>query len=152
MTRKAMIGLALLTLAGCGGPPPVPPTVVDATITATADQNSGAPVAMRIYQLVSPAGFSGAQFFPLFDHDAATLKDDLVKRDDLLIAAGQSRSLQLLPSDRVHAIGIFAAYRDYEHTVWQAVIDIPAHRTSTLVITASKAGVAAKIEPFTPAK
>ena len=149
---------ALAGLAGCGSPPPpVPPTLVNATISAGPDVNAGpngaaAPVAVRIYQLVSPAGFAGAQFFPLFNGDAAVLKDDLVKRDDLLLAPGQSTTLALKPEDRAHAIGVFAAYRDYEHVDWRAMADIPAHQTSTLTVTAGKAGVTAKIEAVKPAK
>lgn len=158
MIGKVCAGAAMLALlAGCGGPPPVPPTVVNATVAAGADANAGAdgkgaPVALRIYQLVSPAGFAGAQFFSVFDKDAATLKDDIVKRDDLLLAPGQSKTLTLMPEDRAHAIGVFGAYRDYEHVVWHAVVDISAHQTSTLTVSADKSGVAAKIEPAKPAK
>ncbi len=156
LRRMGMAALALL--AGCGGPPPPPPpTMVKAAIAASADANAdaggaGAPVALRIYQLVSPTGFSGAQFFPLFDKDAATLKDDLVKRDDILLAPGQSRDLTLMPEDRAHAVGVFAAYRDYEHVTWHVAVDIPAHQTSTLTIAATKAGISADIRPAAPAK
>ena len=159
MTRGFAVTVlaALAVLAGCGGPPPIPPTLVTARISAGPDVNAGpdgasAPVAVRIYQLASPAGFAGAQFFPLFNGDAAVLKDDLVKRDDLLLAPGQSTTLALKPPDRVQAIGVFAAYRDYEHVVWHAVADVPAHQTSTLTVTAGRAGVTARIDPVKPAK
>jgi type VI secretion system protein VasD len=147
---------ALALVAGCGGPAPPPPTIINATISASADANAsasgaGSPVAVRIYQLVSPAAFTGAQFFPLFDKDAATLKDDLVKRDDLLLAPDQSRSLTLQPEDRAHAVGVFAAYRDYEHVDWHVVADIAAHQTSTLTVMVTKAGVTAKMQPAKPA-
>ncbi len=154
MTRGFAIALsAAALLAGCGSPPPpVPPTLVNASVTAEPDVNAGpdgaaAPVVVRVYQLVSPAGFGGAQFFPLFNGDAAVLKDDLVKRDDLLLAPGQSKTLALKPEDRVHAVGVFAAYRDYEHVTWHAVTDIPAHQTSTLTVRVGKAGVSMTIEP-----
>lgn len=145
--------LLLLALAACGGPPPVPPTLVAATATASPDANAaagsgaGAPVSLRIYQLVSPAAFEAAQFFSLFNNDAAALKDDLVKRDDLLLAPGQSKSLALAPADRVTAIAVFAAYRDYENVAWRAVVTVPPHLSSTLTVTAGKAGVTASIEP-----
>ena len=145
--------LLLMAVTACGGPPPVPPTLVAATASATSDANAaagggtGAPVSLRIYQLVSPAGFEAAQFFPLFNTDAATLKDDLVKRDDLLLAPGQSKTLALAPADRVTAIGVFAAYRDYENVAWRAVVTVPPHVSSTLTVTATRAGHTAKIEP-----
>lgn len=139
-------------LAACGPAPP-PPTLVDVSASATADANAagggggGAPVSLRVYQLASPAGFEAAQFFPLFNGDAAVLKDDLVKRDDLLLAPGQSRTLSLAPPDRAHAIGVFAAYRDYEHVTWRAVVAVPPNVRSTLTVVADKAGITARIAP-----
>ena len=55
----------LLVLAGCAPPPPPPPTVVNVRASAAADANAtpdgkGAPVAIRVYQLASKAGFEGA--------------------------------------------------------------------------------------------
>ena len=69
--------------------------------------------------------------------DAATLQADLVKRDDLLMAPGTTRTLTLMPESRVHAIGVFAAYRDYEHVTWRAVVAVPAQQTSALSVTAN---------------
>lgn len=147
--------LLLLAAAACGGPPPPPPTIVNAAIMAAADVNAGpggagAPVSLRLYQLVSQAGFEGAQFFPLFNGDAAVLKDDLVKRDDVLLAPGQSKTLTLSPPERAKAIGVFAAYREYEAVTWRAVVAIPANQTSTLTVTAGKAGLTVKVEPAKP--
>ena len=151
LSRSVWTALALL--AGCASPPPpVAPTIVNATIDASADTNGGAPVAVRVYQLVSSAAFNGAQFFPLFDKDAATLKDDLVKRDNLLLPPGQSRTIVLQPEDRAHVVGVFVALRDYEHATWHAVADIPAHKTSTLTVAVTKAGVSLMIEPVPLAK
>ena len=153
--RRLPLLLLLLAAAACGGPPPPPPTLLNAAVTVAADANAGpegtgAPVSLRIYQLVSPAGFEGAQFFPLFNGDAAVLKDDLVKRDDLLLAPGQSKALTLSPPDRAKAIGVFAAYRDYESVAWRAVAAIPANQTSTVTVTAGKAGLSIKIAPAKP--
>lgn len=142
--------LAVGALSGCGGPPPLPPTVVNATIATTPDANGSAPVSLRIYQLASPVGFEGAQFFQLFNGDQAVLKDDIVKRDDLLLAPGQSKTLVLTPPDRAKVIGVFAAYRDYEQVAWRGVAAIPANKTSTLTVTAGGAGVTVKIEPAKP--
>ena len=152
MTMRLAAFTLLAALAGCG-PAPVPPTLVNVAASAKADANAaggdavGSPVSIRIYQLVSPDGFEAAQFFPLFNGDAAVLKDDLVKRDDLLLAPGEAKTLALAPADRVTAIGVFAAYRDYENVTWRAVAAVPAHKTSTLTVVADKAGVTARITP-----
>lgn len=142
---------ATAALAACSPAPP-PPTLVAVKATAEADANAGpdgrgAPVSIRIYQLASPAGFEGAQFFQLFNGDAATLKDDIVKRDDLLLAPGTSKDLPLAPTDKVKAIGVFGAFRDYENAAWHAVVTVPPHESSVLTVTATKAGVTAKITP-----
>ena len=106
-------------LAGCGGPPPPPPTLVSVTLTAEPRSNDGAPLSVRVYQLASPVGFEAAQFFPLYNGDAVLLKDDLVKRDELLLAPGQSKTLSLAPTDKTTAIGVIGAYRDYETLTWR---------------------------------
>ena len=146
----AVVLAALLT--ACGGAPPPPPTVVNASVTAAKDVNAdpagaGAPIAIRVYQLVSATAFQASTFFPLYEKDTATLKDDLVKREDLLLAPGQSRTLTLMPEDRVHAIGVFAAYRDYEHVAWNRSVDVPAHQASKLTLSAGRAGLELAIEP-----
>lgn len=152
----AMAGVLAALLSGCGGaPPPLPPTVVNAALAAAPDVNAskggvGAPIAVRVYQLGTATAFKGSTFFPLFEKDAATLKDDLVKREDLLLGPGQSKALVLMPDERVHAIGVFAAYRDYEHAEWHTTVDVPAHQTSKLAITVQRAGVEATITPDKP--
>lgn len=151
---RGMLVAGVLAVAACGGgAPPVPPTLVTVVASASEDANAaagggtGAPVSLRVYQLASPAGFEAAPFFPLFNGDATVLKDDLVRRDDLLLAPGQSKALPLAPADRVTAVGVFAAYRDYENVAWRAVVAVPAHVRSRLVVMAGKAGVTARIEP-----
>jgi len=134
-------------LAGCGAPPPPPPpTVINMTLKATADANptvagQGAPVAIRVYQLASTSAFSGAEFFQLFSQDQATLGTDMIKRDDLIIAPGTSKTLSLTPMDPVKAIGVFAAYRDFGTTVWRATTPVVPHKTTTITVTAGRAGI-----------
>ena len=139
--------LLALSLAGCGGPAPPPPTMVSVAVSADAASNAGAPLGVRVYQLASSAAFEGAQFFPLFNGDAAVLKDDLVKRDDLLLAPGQSKSLPLTPADRTKFIGVFAAYRDYESLTWRTVTPVPSHASSVLTVTSGSTGLSAQIAP-----
>ena len=146
--KAAPLLVGMLALAGCGGPPPPPPpTLIDVAFSADAASNGGAPLGIRIYQLASPAAFDGAQFFPLFNGDAAVLKDDLVKRDDLILAPGQSKTQALAPADRVKAIGIFASYRNYESLTWRTLTPVPANQKSLLTITSGASGLSATIAP-----
>ena len=137
----------LAVVVGCSAPPPPPPpTVVALTLTAAANANpdpagQGSPVVVRVYQLASTAAFSNAEFFDLFNQDAATLKSDLIKRDDIVLAPGQTKTTTLMPTDQVKAIGIFAGYRDYAHAVWRGSIEVPPHKTTKATITAGPAGI-----------
>lgn len=144
--RSALPFAIAAFLAGCAAPPP-PPTLVSVTITTDAASNDGAPLSLRVYQLASPAGFDAAQFFPLFNGDAALLKDDLVKRDDVLLPPGQSKTLPLTLPDRVKAIGVFGGYRDYESKTWHTVTPVPPHESSVLTVTSGTSGLSAKIAP-----
>ena len=150
-----MIGL----LSACAGPPPAPPplTVVDVVLRATADANptasgQGAPVVVRIYQLGSATNFGGAEFFQLFNGDAEFLKSDLVKRDDFLLAPGETKTVTLTPAESVPALGVFAAYRDFQHATWRGSADIPPHQTTRVTVTAGAQGVTVKAEPVPPPK
>jgi len=154
--RQRAAGALVLLLAGsCSPPPPPPPTVIKVQATAAADANvtpqgAGAPVIIRVYQLASKSAFEGAEFHPIFNRDAATLGADLVKKDEFLLAPGSSKSLALAPADNVHAIGVFAAYRDFQNVTWRADADIPTNQTTTVTITADRAGIkmqAASVKP-----
>lgn len=134
-------------LAGCAAPPPPPPpTVINLTLTATPDANpttagQGAPVALRVYQLAATSAFTGAEFFQLFNQDQATLGPDLIKRDDVIVSPGATKTLTLMPLDTVKAIGIFAAYRDYASTVWRASTAVVPHKTTPVTVTAGRTGI-----------
>ena len=135
-------------MASCGSPPPSPPppTTVSLQISAAADANAtpdgqGAPVAIRIYQLASKLGFEGAEFYRLYNADTATLGPDLIKKDELLVAPNTTKSLTLMPADTVHALGVFAAYSNFQTASWRAACDIPAHQITTGTGTADRTGI-----------
>jgi type VI secretion system protein VasD len=140
-------------LAGCSPPPPPPPpTVVALTLSASADANptttgQGAPVAIRVYQLASTSAFAGAEFFQVFNQDQTTLGPDLLKRDDLIIAPGTSKTLTLMPLDTVKAIGVFAAYRDYANATWRATTPVEPHKTTQVTVTAGPKGITLTAKP-----
>jgi type VI secretion system protein VasD len=143
------------SLAGCSPPPPPPPTVVQLTITASADVNpspggQAAPVQVVVYQLASTSAFNAAEFFQLFNKDAATLGPDMVKRDPYILAPGTSKTATLMPTDQVKSLGVFAAFQAYQAVPWRGAVDIPAHQTTAVTVTASKAGVTVTAAPGKP--
>ncbi len=150
LLRAVVGGLAAASLAACAGaPPPPPPTIVKLTLAASADVNpspsgQASPIALRIYQLGSAVSFNNAEFFPLYNDYAAALKTDLIKREDFLLAPGQTRLDTIMPNDQVKAIGILAAYRDFQHATWRATVDVVPHQTSAVTATAGRDGLTVK--------
>ncbi len=150
--------LVAAALAGCAGPPPpLPPTVVNITMQADASvnptpQGQGAPVSMRIYQLGSAVNFGSAEFFPLYKDDATVLKTDLIKREELTLAPGQTKTDKLTPDDQVKAVGFFAGYRDFQQADWRGSAIIPPHQTTNITVTAGRSGIAVKTETLPPPK
>ena len=138
-------GVLLLALTDCGAAPP-PPTVAQVKLVTTADVNpaqggGGAPILVRVYQLASPAGFDKAEFFPLFNTDTAVLGEDLVKRDDYLMAPGTTKESTLTVPDRVTSLGIFAVYREFQTRSWHASVALPPHKTTPVNVSIGASGV-----------
>ncbi len=151
MTRwLPAVTLLAATLAGCAAPPPPPPpTVVNLSLSTSADvnptvDNQPAPLALRVYQLAAAANFNAAEFYPLYNADAATLKADLVNRQDFLLAPGQSKSLTFKPDANVKAVAVFAAYRDFQHATWRASTDLEPNKVNVITLTAGHDGVTLK--------
>ncbi|MCO6417942.1 type VI secretion system lipoprotein TssJ [Siccirubricoccus sp. KC 17139] len=140
-----LIGL-LAGMSACAPPPPPPPTVVNLTLEATSDVNptesgAAAPVQLRVYQLTSTAAFNGAEFFALLDRDAATLGDQLVRREDFILAPGATVTSTLNPEARVTTLGLFMGVRSMDGVAWRGTWAVPPNKTSAITVTAAKAGV-----------
>jgi type VI secretion system protein VasD len=144
-------------LGGCAAPPPPPPppTLVNITLSAATDANQneqgvGSPVQVRVYQLSSAANFNNAEFFPLYRQDATTLGADIVKREDFELSPGKTVTDKLSPDAPVKAVGFFAAYRDYQTAIWRASAEVPAHKTTNILVTIGATGIVVKAEVLTP--
>ena len=141
------LGLAAM-LAGCAAPPPPPPppTVLNVNLRALAGVNPGidgqaAPVVLRVYQLATAANFSNADFYALYNNDSTVLGQDVVQREDVLLAPGATKSETIRPKDQVKSLAVFAGLRDFQHTIWRGSIDVPPNQTTTVNIAAGPSGV-----------
>jgi type VI secretion system protein VasD len=140
------LGFALQACAGPPPAPPLPPTVVKLTITSRADANAtedgqGAPTIVRVYQLASAAGFEKAEFYALLNTDVAILGQDLVKRDEYLLAPNTTKEATLTIPDRVQALGVFAAYREFQSRNWRITTPVPANKTTPVTLSSSAGGL-----------
>jgi type VI secretion system protein VasD len=140
MRRRPLLALALL-LAACGGgeppPPPPPPTIVSLTLKADPDVNpdpSGAPkpIAVKVFQLASPASFMSADFFTLDADAQAALDGDLVAQESFVLAPGGTEVYQRELKPEARFIGLAASYAQIDQAGWRAVIEPPPHQTSLL--------------------
>ncbi len=122
--------------------------MVALTLTASGNDNAatpggpGAPVQIRIYQLAAPGSFANAEFFQVFGQDKTVLGPDLIKRDDVTLAPGQTTTLTLSPTDPAKVLAVFAAYQNFQGLTWRATTPIPPHQTTAVTVTAGATGVA----------
>ncbi len=115
---------ALLLLGGCADKKPSP-TVIDLAISAGLDINPNAqgrasPVVLRVYHLASPNAFEEADFFQLFEQDAAILGQDMIGREEIIVTPGAAQTVSQEVAPEVRHLGVIAAYRETETSVWRA--------------------------------
>jgi type VI secretion system protein VasD len=149
-----VVPLAASLLAACSGapPPPPPPGIIELTLQASADLNPDAtgrpsPVIVRIYQLTSATQFATADFFQLFEKQAATLGADLSNREELAIFPGETRKLTTPLKQGAQFVGLAASFRDIDKASWRAVTEVSPNGTTALegalsnvTVTLNKAG------------
>jgi len=139
LLRLLLPALAAVVLAACGGgkappvkidvPEPPPPTrlVIDASASARLNANasgSPAPLVVRIYELADGGRFLGSGFFPLYESERATLAEDLLARDEIRFAPGESRTIEKTLNPGTTTLGVLAAYRSTEQRRWRATAPI----------------------------
>ncbi|KQP23553.1 type VI secretion system lipoprotein TssJ [Pseudorhodoferax sp. Leaf267] len=151
LARTLMVCALAAIFAGCGAPK-VPPTTVAGTVAASAGVNptvSGrpSPVQLRVYELKTATAFSAADFVSLYQRDQAELGADLVAREEMTLAPGESRALSRTLAPETRFIGVFAAYRDVEHARWRAVLPVRAGQAHRLTVRADALVLAAEMAP-----
>ncbi|WGS49453.1 type VI secretion system lipoprotein TssJ [Paraburkholderia sp. D15] len=85
-----------------------------------------APILVGLYDLKSSAAFSASGFAPLQDRAKATLGDDLVALDQMILRPGEQRTIERLGNSQTRSLGIVAGYRELNQSVWRAVVAVPA--------------------------
>lgn len=142
--------LGVLTLSSCKSPPTATP--VTGSIQGTAELNPSvnqrpSPLLLRLYELKSPTAFNQADFMALYQSDQATLGADLVAREEIMLAPGETRPYKKTLSLDTRFIGIVAAYRNLERATWRTIVPVKAGQAQTLVIRADSLAVSASMQP-----
>lgn len=138
--RLLLVGPALLSVAGCGGPPA--PAVVDLTIKASSDVNpnpAGTPVsvAVRLYSLMGRGRFMSADSYALMDREKATLGDESAGSEEIVLRPGETRKMTLAPKPLVRYLGVAVLFREIDRAQWRAIAPVAASGLTRLALTIS---------------
>lgn len=144
----APVALLPLLLFGCAAPPP--PPELDLTITAGADQNpdaSGlaAPVKIYLFQLASAAKFERADVFALTERGKATLGEDLLASDAIVVTPGETRAVKKQLKTGTQTLGVVVLFRDIDHATWRQMAKVAVSGTTALKLTTK--GIVATLAP-----
>jgi len=93
--------------------------------------NRPSPVVVRAYLLRAELTFRSADFFSLFERDAATLGTDLVAREEFQLRPGRVVSITRSLPPQARFLGIVAAFRELEKSTWRASSSLPAAPAAT---------------------
>lgn len=138
---RFLLVLVFASLIGCGAEdvkePPPPPTLVEFTIIAGANLNPDAshrasPVLFRIYELRDLANFNGADFFALYEKEQEAIGGDLLRKQELTLVPGETKTLSFEVEDDTRFLAVFAAFRNLEAAQWRASTPIPRAQTTVV--------------------
>ena len=82
------------------------------------------PVVAKVYELASPSGFQGQEFFALYDAPVSTLRTDLLGIEELVLEPGQQIEINMELHPATKALGVLLAFRDIENALWRAVVEV----------------------------
>lgn len=120
---RLLAALSVIALAGCSTPG------VDFNISSTANLNmeqSGRPlpVVVRLYQLSDSKNFENASFSDMWKNDIATLGDSALTRQEVIVAPGSTKTVELPKNDLTKYIGVVALFHHPERDKWRAMVPI----------------------------
>jgi type VI secretion system protein VasD len=152
--RLTLVHAALLVClaAACGkkAPEVAPPSLTIAaaadarvkspmTIAASSDTNPDgtgrpSPVVVRVYQLRTDAAFANADFFALFDDDQKVLGQELISRDEFVLAPSEQRVIDVTVSGDTRFVGAIAAFRDIRNAQWRTAVAAVPQKAMTIAV------------------
>jgi type VI secretion system protein VasD len=130
----ALAFAATALLAACAKPPviePPAPVTVTVDLAATADVNPdpngrASPITVRVHQLADATAFGKADFFALWQQDAATLGAAALGRHEVPLTPGASGGVTFRLNPAMQSVGVVAAYRDFRKATWRVNVPVPA--------------------------
>ena len=126
-SRLAIVAIFSLLIAGCAGErPPSAEIQISASSNLNPDANGRpSPLVLKIFALRSTDGFNNARFFELYDNPDDTLGLDLLNQVEFQILPGDAREMIELTFDpAARFVGLLAAYRDLDNSVWRSSVPV----------------------------
>ncbi|HEX23041.1 MAG TPA: type VI secretion system lipoprotein TssJ [Chromatiales bacterium] len=147
MTRLLGCMFLLLALTACSSKSlTIFPTKIKVQILASHEinpdiNNRPSPLVVRIYELKSADTFNNAEFFQLYDEEAATLGGDLIARQEFEVSPGEGRELMFKPQDNTRVFAVLAAFRNIDQAVWRTTAELKLNKTNTFIVKIDKQSV-----------
>lgn len=155
-----------LVLAGCASKKPPPPNVpppasaglfkpaiasMGGDIVAAANLNPSAtgrpsPLALRVFELSAATAFNKADFMPLWQADLTTLGEELLAREEVFLAPGETRPLQKVLNADTRFVGVFGVFREFQRATWRAIAPVTPGKQHRLSIRADSLAVAIQLQ------
>lgn len=88
-------------------------------------QNRPSPVVVRVYLLRAEISFGAADFFSLFERDAATLGADLLAREEVQLRPGRTVAISRDFPPEARFLGVVVAFRNVERSTWRSLSSLP---------------------------
>lgn len=140
--------LGLSILWGCAGGSPDPTTVTlllsgESTVNPAPDGRPS-PIVVRVYQLKSNTAFDAADFFQLYDGEAAILKENLLGRDEIVVTPSSTQTLVREFKPDAHYVGVLAAFRNLDGATWRASAKVSPNKKTEVQVRLGARSVALK--------
>ena len=122
-------------------PPPAapPPTLVTLILEGSAALNPDArdrpsPLQVRVYELSSRAAFDRTDFNTLYATDTDALGATLLDKQEFVLDPGGKVRKQWSPPDGTKYLGVLAAFRSLERSIWRQAVAIHAHEMQEIFV------------------
>lgn len=159
------VGLACLVMlvgTGCAKPPPPPPPAPEvpiaqpeapppelrAEVVAAANANraptgQGRSLVVRLFELKGDGAFASADYFRLYDDEAATLGGELIASEELTILPGQRRLLVRELNPQARYLGVLGAFTDIDRANWRTLVALTPGQDNRIQVDVGASGVTA---------
>jgi type VI secretion system protein VasD len=125
ITAKLQLLILSLLLNACVSTHPTAVMNIRTADYLNPDINGQAsPIVVTIFQLKSAFVFNSATYSALANTSSETLGNDLIDKETLELRPSQKQTLHLILQQDTKQLGIVAAYRSIDGTIWHQVIPV----------------------------